>query len=149
MWNDKKSLMLSKICVLIFMALLIVCAICAPWMIGRLRSMSSAAFAAGRALFLITVYTGAVPAAGLLISLYVLLHRIGTGRVFIKENTTSLRQISWCCLAGAAISIASAFYYLPWAAIGVAAAFMGIIVRVVKNVVAKAVSLQDEADLTV
>lgn len=50
---------------------------------------------------------------------------------------------------GAAISLVSLFYYFPWVFVAVAAAFMGLIVRVVKNMVAKAVELQEEVDYTV
>ena len=149
MWNDRKSLVLSKVSVLFFVALLLACMVLAPRLVGRLMAMSIQASIAGRAVFLSTIYVGAVPAAGLLVCLYILLHRIGSGRVFIKENISCLRQISWCCYAGAVICLASALYYVPWAAVGVAAAFMGLIVRVVKNVVSKAVSLQEEAELTI
>ena len=149
MWDDRKSLTLSKVCVILFMALLAACAVFAPRMVSRLLLMSLQAGLMGKTLFLITIYTGFFPAAGLLICLYILLHRIGDGRVFVRENTVCLRQISWCCFAGAAICVASALYYVPWVAVGVAAAFMGLIVRVVKNVVAKAVSLQDDADFTI
>ena len=102
-----------------------------------------------RAYFLATIYSGSIPAAVLLVLLYVLLHRIGTGEVFISKNTECLRHISWCCFAGAAISLASSVYWIAWFAVGVSAAFMGLIVRVIKNVVAKAVSLQDDADYTI
>ena len=149
MWNDSRSLMLSKICVILFIALLLACAVLAPRLVARLMQMSAMAFNAGKGLFLCTIYTGTAPAAALLVFLLVLLHRIDAGRVFIKENTGCLRYISWCCFVGAAICLASAFYYTPWLAVGVSAAFMGLIVRVVKNVVAKAVSLQEEADYTV
>lgn len=149
MWNDKKSLVLSKISVVIFMALMIVCLVFAPRLVTYLIELSSQAAASGKTVFLITIYVGAVPAAGLLVCLYVLLHRIGSGLVFVKENTTCLRLISWCCFVGAVVALASGVYYLPWVAVGVAAAFMGLVVRVVKNVVAKAVSLQDDADYTI
>jgi len=149
MWNDKKSLILSKVCVVIFMVLVLACMVFAPNMVGRLIGLSSQAAASGRLVFLITIYVGAAPAAGLLICLYVLLHRIGAGLVFVTENTTCLRWISWCCFAGAVIALVSGIYYLPWVAVGIAAAFMGLVVRVVKNVVAKAVSLQDDADFTI
>jgi len=145
-WNDRKSLMLSKICVILFMALLITCAIMAPRMFAaRLMYLTQ-----GRKhYFLTTVYLGSVPAAALLICLYLLMQRIGEGDVFISQNTECLRHISWCCFAGAAISLASSLYWIPWFAIGVAASFMGLIVRVIKNVFAEAVSLQDEADYTI
>ena len=149
MWNDKKSLILSKIFVVLFMALLLVCAVLAPRLVTRLLSLSVQAVIAGKTLFLVTIYTGLAAAAWLLVCLYILLQRIDEERVFVKENTACLRQISWCCFAGAAICLASALYYVPWVAVGVAAAFMGLIVRVVKNVVAQAVALQDDADFTI
>ena len=149
MWNDKKSLVLSKICIILFMVLLVVSAVSARWIVNVLLNSSVSAALAGRALFLLTIYAGCVPSAALLVCLYLLLHRIGSERVFVRENTACLRHISWCCFVGAAICLASAFYYLPWMAVGVAASFMGLIVRVIKNVIAKAVSLQDDADFTI
>jgi len=131
------------------MVLLVACLVSAPWLIARLIYMSAPAQNAGNTLFLVTIYAGSVPAATLLAFLYALLHQIGSGHVFINENVAYLRYISWCCFAGAFLSIASAFYYLPWFAPGIAAAFMGLIIRVVKNVVAEAVALQDESDLTI
>jgi Flp pilus assembly protein TadB len=92
---------------------------------------------------------GAVPAAYLLYSLFRLLRRIETGQVFTADNVELLRRISWSCFAGAIIALISLFYYYPWVFVAVAAAFMGLIVRVVKNVVAQAVELQNEADYTV
>jgi len=149
MWNDSKSLVLSKVCVVLFMALLLACAVLAPRLVDSLLSMSVQARMAGNTPFLVTIYTGCVPAAALLAYLYILLHRIDTGRVFVKENAACLRHISWCCFAGTAICLVSSLYYVPWFAIAVAAAFMGLIVRVVKNIIAKAISLQDDADLTI
>ena len=146
MWDDRKSLSLSKCCVIFFMAMLLACAVYAPWAFsGRfLRALSG-----NKALFLSTVYAGFLPAAALLVCLYILLRRLSAGRVFVRENTDCLRHISWCCFADAAISLLSSLYWFPWFAVGVAAAFMGLIVRVVKNVVGRAVALQDEADYTI
>ena len=149
MWNDRKSLVLSKSCVIVFMALVLTCAVFAPQIVQYLVWLSVQAQQAGKGLFLLTVYTGCVACAALLIFLYLLLHRIGAGQVFVRENISCLRYISWCCFAGAVISMVSALYYIPWSAVGVAAAFMGLIVRVIKNVFAKAVSLQDDAELTI
>ena len=149
MWTNSRSLNLSKIFTIIFMAMLVACMIGAPWLVTRLLSMSQPAQNAGSTLFLLSIYTGSVPAATLLALLYALLHQIGSGHVFISENVTYLRYISWCCFAGAAICVASSFYYIPWFAPGIAAAFVGLIIRVVKNVVAEAVLLQDESDLTI
>ena len=141
--------MLSKVCTILFMVLLSACLVSAPWLVTRLIFMSQPAQNAGQTLFLITIYVGGVPASALLAFLYALLHQIGSGRVFINENVAYLRYISWCCFAGAIVCFASSFYYIPWVALGIAAAFMGLIIRVVKNVIAEAVALQDDSDLTI
>ena len=146
MWTDSKSIALSKFCVVSIMAMLVMCAAIAPWALNGLFLHLTET---GKALFLATIYTGSVPAAALLALLFLFLRRIGQGRVFVNENRNCLRHISWCCFAGAAICFLSSLYWLPWFAIGVAAGFMGLIVRVVKNVIAKAISLQDDADHTI
>ncbi|ATW25435.1 DUF2975 domain-containing protein [Candidatus Formimonas warabiya] len=149
MWNGEKSISLSKFCVLIFMCLLIVIVLSAPWLTHWFLDFSRADLKGTEPFFLATIYTGFVPAAYLLYSLLRLLHRIEAGQVFITENVEHLRRISWSSFAGAAISFVSVFYYFPWVFVVVAAAFMGLIVRVVKNVVAQAVALQNEVDYTV
>ncbi len=146
MWTSSKSILLSRIAVILFMAALVAAAVAAPWLSDRLFSFASEL---GATYFLLTVYAGAVPAAFLLISLFCLLRRIEKGTVFIQKNVDSLRHISWCCFAGAVVSLASSLYYVPWIMVSVAAAFVGLIVRVVKNVFSKAVSLQDDVDFTI
>ena len=146
MWDDRKSLVLSKCSVVFFMVLLAGCAVYAP---SGFRVWFARTQEGAKAYFLATVYLGCIPAAALLALLYTLLHRIGGGQLFVTKNTDCLRHISWCCFAGAAVSLASSLYWIPWLAVGIAAAFMGLIVRVIKNLVAKAVSLQDDADFTI
>ena len=144
MWNDKKSLILSKVCVIFFFIMLVICAVLAPRIASWLMYVSRT-----RLLFRVTVYAGCVPAGVLLGCLYLLLHRIGKGILFVRKNVECLRYISWSCFAGAAICAASAFYYFPWVAVTVAAVFVGLIVRVVKNIFAAAVALADDAELTI
>lgn len=149
MWNDKRSIGLSKVCILLFMFLLVAIAVFAPWLTRWFLGFSRAELAGVGNLFLATIYAGFIPAAYLLYSLFGLLRRIEAEQVFITLNVEVLRRISWCCFAGAGIGLFSACYYFPWFFVAVAAAFMGLIVRVVKNVMAKAVELQNEVDYTV
>ncbi|WP_276663048.1 DUF2975 domain-containing protein [Syntrophomonas wolfei] len=149
MWNGKKSITLSKLCILLFMGLLIFTVVSAPWLTGWFLDFSQADLRDTETFFLATIYAGAVPAAYLLYNLLLLLRRIDAGQVFNPENVERLRRISWSCFFGAGIAAVSAFYYFPWLFLAVAAAFMGLIVRVVKNVVAQAVALQDEVDSTI
>ncbi len=149
MWSGEKSIGLSKLCVLVFMGLLIATVVFAPWLTQWYFSFPRAGLAEIEGLFLATIYLGFVPAAYLLYNLLRLLRRMESGKVFTAENVEILRRISWTCFIGAGIAVISICYYFPWLFLAVAAAFMGLIVRVVKNVVARAVELQDEVDSTI
>jgi len=148
MWNGERSIGLSKLCILVFLFALVAIAVSAPWLAGWFVDYSNAA-QGSESFLLATIYIGSIPAAYLLYNLFHLLRRIEAGQIFIAENVECLRRISWSCFVGAGIAFISGFYYLSWLFVFMAAAFMGLIVRVVKNVVAQAVALQDEADYTV
>lgn len=148
MWGGEKSIGLSKLCILFFICALIITVVSAPWLTRWFAGLSAAGPKTG-SLFMATIYVGAIPAACLLYDLLTLIRRIETGQVFIPGNVERLRRISWSCFLGAGIAFISAFYYIPWLFVFVAAAFMGLIVRVVKNVVAQAVALKDEMDYTI
>lgn len=149
MWNGKKSISLSKICVLVFAAMLICTALSAPWLVRWFLGFSRADLVGKEIFFLLTIYSGSIPAALLLFYLYRLLRYIELEQVFIAANVEYLRRISWCCFAGAIICFISTLYYFPWIFVAVAAAFMGLIVRVVKNVIEQAVELKKESEFTI
>lgn len=149
MWNGEKSLALTKLCILLFLGLLLAAVVSAPWLTRWFVDFSQAGLEGTASYFMSTIYVGFVPAAYLLYSLLVLIRRIDVGQVFIAANVELLRRISWSCFLGAVIALVSVLYYSPWFFVAVAAAFMGLIVRVLKNVFAQAVDLQDESDYTV
>lgn len=149
MWNGKKSINLSKFCVLIFAVMLIGTDLSAPWLVRWLMDFSRVDLAGKEVFFISTIYSGSVPAAVLLFCLYRLLHHIGVERVFITTNVEYLRRISWSCFVGAIICFASIPYYFPWIFVAVAAAFMGLIVRVIKNIIEQAVELKNESEFTI
>ena len=69
----------------------------------------------------------------------------------MTQNVTALRRISWCCTWAAMLCLPTgAVVGLPFIfAVGLAAGFMALIVRVVKNAFAQAVRMKDELDYTV
>lgn len=149
MWNKERSLLLSKLFTMAFIAALAGTLVAAPWIVKWLIHYSLSAQQGHYGLFLATIYAGGVFAALLLYSLYRLLHNIGRDEVFVGTNVAHLRRISWCCFVGAGICVVSTLYYLPWLVVAVAAAFVGLVVRVVKNMVAQAVALKEENDFTI
>lgn len=149
MWNERKSLVLSKLCVIAFMVCLAAALVGGPWLVKWLTTYSINAKQQYYPLFMTTLYSGGAVAAVLLYALYRLLHNISKGAVFERINITYLRRMSWCCFFGAGIALLSWLYYLPWLIVAVAAAFMGLIVRVVKNMMEQAVLLKQENDFTI
>ena len=73
--------------------------------------------------------------------------------MFVEENVKLLRAISWCCFGAAAATLvggaAAVKLFLPLLVLAAAAAFMGLIVRIVKNVFQQAITMKSELDLTI
>ena len=147
-WNADKSVRLSQVCVILFSVLLLAldagCYWAAAWVI-RLRGMSDQQ----RVWLMVTVYLCSIFAWILLARLWQLLRNIQAWRVFEAENVRILRAVSWCCVGAGLICLAGAFWYLPFALVSVAACFMALIVRIVKNIFQQAIAMKSELDFTV
>ena len=93
MWTDSKSILLSRIAVILFMAALVAAAISAPWLLGRLFIFEHWQIAVFIPDYRIRrLYTGSTSSHQ---SCFRLLRRIEKGEVFIQKNVNSLRYISW------------------------------------------------------
>ena len=142
------SIRLSLICVYIFSLILLAADIFAyrwigwyvAWRAMRPESVSR---------MMVTLYSASVFGWVCLWALWKLLRNIKGEIVFAPDNVRLLRMISWCCAFAAAIFLASGAYYSPFILVAVAAAFMMLIVRVVKNVFQQAIEMKSELDLTI
>ena len=65
------------------------------------------------------------------------------------RNVKLLRQVSWCCVGAGAVCLVSCLYYLPFIAVAIAAGFMALLVRIVKNIFQQAIDMKAELDLTI
>lgn len=149
MWNKENSLALSKVCTILFAVGLIAVVCTAPmlikWVIGTSATLQLSVYP----YLLGTIYIGSLPAALLLWLLFKLLRNLGNDIIFEQQNVRLLRCISWCCVCGATICFISTFYYVAWAIVGIAAAFVALIVRIIKNIFAYAIAIKEENDLTI
>ena len=82
-------------------------------------------------------------------SLIRLLLNIKQDAIFITPNVRYLRRISWCCIVVSLITLAAGVMYLPYLFICIAAGFVGLMLRVVKNVMESAVQIKEENELTI
>ena len=148
-WNKDKSLWLSKICIKLFTITMIVVAVFAPKIFSALIEVRIAYLGGTLPYFLISTYTLCVPATIALAGLWRLLDNIDKGEVFIENNVRILRMLSWRCIFAGGICLVSAVYYLPFIIIAAAAGFVGLLLRIVKNVFARAVEIKQDNDFTI
>lgn len=147
-WDKDRSVSLSLACVGIFALCLAALDIgaykIAEWFVAnRFQHFRHGV------LLMVSIYAGSVFGWICLYQLWRLLNNVRLGKVFIPENVRSMRIVSWCCVWASVIGLLSAAYYLPFAFIAVAAGFMALIVRIVKNAFQQAIEMKDELDLTV
>ncbi len=151
MWNKDKSIVLSQILVKICYAGVAVCCFIAPYLVKLYNERQILLYGKGDVFLplLITLYACVPPAVCALVCLDILLHNIKKNRAFIVQNITMLRVLSYCCFC---VSVFFVYFSIlrPFAfTIVFAAAFFGLILRVVKNCFQQAIAIREENDFTI
>ena len=155
MWNGKKSVKLSIVVCFVLSAILLLLVIFGPAVFKLYMTAYRGFKPDGEAMqrlsatFAWCFYPSAVFSGVILYSLLKLLFNIKKGEVFINHNATLLRVISWCCFAISIITFIGAFFYMPFGFIALAGGFVGMMLRVLKNVIQAAVQMREENDLTI
>ena len=147
-WSKNSSIELSRACAILFMILLAALDIGCYWAVGwfvRLRLMHRDSVF----LMMATIYLCSGFGWVLLVRLWQLLDNIRLQLVFDLRNVKLLRQVSWCCVGAGAVCLVSCLYYLPFIAVAIAAGFMALLVRIVKNIFQQAIDMKAELDLTI
>lgn len=155
MWNRKRSVSLSIVVCFIFTAILTLGLFLGPFAVTKWL-VAYRGFTAGLSalksiltIFCACYYPCSVFAYITLYSLLKLLFNIKKDEIFIVQNTKYLRRISWCCFAVAFITFVGGIFYIPFIFIAIAAAFVGLMLRIVKNVMQSAVEIKAENELTI
>ena len=145
MWNSKKSTALSLVMTYVSTAVLIAMMFFAPSFLNYWYS----SFGSLIKTILVTFYCCCPIAFAALYCLLRLLANIKKELVFVPRNVTLLRLLSWCCFGVAFVTLIGGVLYLPFILVAGASLFLGLILRVVKNVMAAAVEIKSENELTV
>ena len=69
--------------------------------------------------------------------------------VFTDKAVSCLRTISWCCFIEAGLLCLGIVYFRLLPVLAFVAGFLGLVLRVVKNVIEEAVALKAENDFTI
>ena len=104
----------------------------------------------GENIILGLAYVALVLIAVIDVLLFMLLLRVKSGKVFTVESVGLIRGISWGCylVAGVFSGLAAYFTFIALL-VAFVAAFLGLCLRVVKNVIEEATEIKNENDLTV
>ena len=137
------------ICIWIFAVLLLAADVSAVWLSKWYAGLRSYGTLQSGKLLAVSIYFLSIPAWICLWNLRKLLLNIMGEKTFVDDNVRYLRIVSWCCAAAAVICLLSGIFYIPFLIFAIAAAFMMLIVRIVKNVFRQAVDMKSELDLTI
>lgn len=147
MQHYKKSLMITlvidRICILVWIACLFLVPQIARWY--DMYSNKDSIFTQ----LVVMLYLAMIPAAIILVKINTLLSNIRIERVFEHDNVKCLRTISYCCFVIAALAAIMIYWRILAFVVVVAFGFVGLLLRVLKNVFEQAVVLREENDLTV
>lgn len=147
MYTSEKSTKLTLYITYTLMVLLgILTVVAVPgarWFFGRFALESTIKI-------ILVAFYASCPAGWLaLIFIMKILKNILSGDVFTHKTVSYLRYLSWCCCFVALVAGVCAIFYLPLAIFTLASAFMALILRVLKNVMAKATEIKSENELTI
>ena len=148
MWNSKKSALLSLVFVYCFIVILALLEIFAPWITRNYLEVTGKSIEL-QPVLMCFLYA-CLPPLGY--ALWLLLGFIGSvrgGCCFSAANVNRLRRLSWCCFVLVPITLSLGIRYLPILLLAPFAAFMGLILRVVKNAFQAALELQTENEMTI
>ncbi|MBQ8942828.1 MAG: DUF2975 domain-containing protein [Firmicutes bacterium] len=151
-WSEMRSLKLSKVLTYSLIAMLVVAFVCIPFISKWYISISTEdSLIKGDAFIPVCIMLVVCDLFGLAAAnaLRGLIGNIGKSEVFIEANSNYMRLISWCCIfVGCTFTLFGA-WRISFFVGAFFAFFMGIVMRVLKNVFEKAVSIKNENDLTV
>ena len=151
LWKPKQSVTLSLVVTYLAGAALLALMAAMPWLLNLLTPRYGyGRMAAYHLYYLMWIFYACCPAGwAAIVSLLKLLHNIRAGKVFTRQNVKLLRLLSWCFIFVTLIAIPATVVDYYCGIVFVAAGFLAIILRVVKNVIAEAALLREENDLTI
>ena len=130
------------------LGLTVLAVFCLPMLLNWYRTLWPIPYYAYNAI-LIAFYCCSVFVLLALWSLDRVLRNILSGQVFILQNVRCIRRVQYCCGMVSLICLPAAVFYAPLWFMVVIMAFLSLVVWVVTQVMAAAVTIREENDLTI
>lgn len=145
--GKSNSLTLTIVFTALFAGALAILTFSGPWIVHGLCVLFRREYLEQ---FLVLITYAAVPAGwGAIYCLFKLLFNIRKEIVFNAKNVTLLNVLSLLCIYVGLISAAGAIKFVVFILISAAALFVGLIVRVISGIIAKAIEIKEENDMTI
>lgn len=145
-WTSSLSLLLSSAIIKVLALIFAAACVYAPFGVQAYGLRNSECNIPALA---VSFYLCAALAFTALFFLNKLIKNIRSENIFVNSNVKFLRILSWCCYGVAAVTAIYSIWEYYFMVIAAAAAFFGLILRVLKNVFCKAVELREENDYTI
>ena len=152
LWNSKRSIILTKFCILVLMLASVIMMFCGKYLISRFLILTGGAKIdiSNEFSFYIITFISYILGILALLTLFCMLRfivNLENDLVFVPQNIKWLRFISYGCLsAGLLLIIATVVYHKLFLVLSLAALFMMLIVRVIKNAFEQAIEMKEELD---
>ncbi len=147
MQRKNRSLKLSIAFTTFFAILLAFLTASAPWSVSIICKIFKHEHLTN---FLIFMTYLAIPAGwGAIVLLYKILFNVRNKKIFLEDNVKYLTILSWLCFYVGIISLIGAINFVAFVLVSLSALFIGLIVRVVRNIIEETISLKEDSDLTI
>ncbi len=147
MKTENKSITLSIAFTTLFALAMLFLTVTIPWLVPFLCEILKHE---KDVTFMTVVAYLAVPAGwGAVILLYKILFNINNKRVFVNENVKFLNILSWLCFYVGIVSAVASSRYVAFVFVSISAFFIGLIIRIVRNIIEEAIKLKEENELTI
>ena len=146
-WTSHKSLFLSRVLTAAVLVLAVTALFCIPVITEWYDAVSGQEPI--RTVLTVCLYLSDFLGIAAVWQLHRLLENIAKQKLFVQENVACFRLISWCCFAVSLIWLVLTYWRLLAFFVAFIAAFAGLILRVLKNLLEAAVALREENDYTI
>ena len=153
--SRKLSVGLSILLAVLFMIALVIGAFILPWLVQTLIDIPDNSgirqnITVGGRVLVMGVSYGLLAVCALAdVLLFVLLLRVRKGLVFTAQSAALIRGVSWCGIVLGLLFGVLGIYFELALALAFAGFFLGLCLRVVKNVIEEATAIKEENDLIV
>ena len=145
LFATKTTLFVNRLLALVMIVLLFVL----PSMLDWYADIRPLTQRSAKLAILVGFYCCALAVFPALWDLDVLLRNILRQKIFIRRNVTAIRRVRWCCMIVSAICLPASYFYQPLIFMVIIMFFLALILSVLGEVMAAAVEIREENDLTV